>query len=289
MPRSLASSTSSAEIPFARKRLHPQQLAILKAVFDSTSHPSLEERADLAAELGLEIKAINVWYQNKRRSVKKQTQAWNLREMRAQMPPHHPLSRSDSSSSANSSNRASISLDSIVEARERPDPVPRTPKRRQRTSTTMPRMNAPESIWELIPSSPILPPSSPAAESVRMSALPATSKTMRSLEWACAKDRAGRKKRKRNHGAKNLFDVPPLPSLNLESAKEGTEVSDTEVEDLITPDNSMELAHLHTPQRKRMEEDWMMEEEEGCRAHGPPGSGGEVEAAITLLGFKVRS
>ncbi|THH33463.1 hypothetical protein EUX98_g745 [Antrodiella citrinella] len=142
-------------------------------------------------------------------------------------------------------------------------------------------------MWELIPSSPTAPLSSPAAESVRLSALPATSKTMRSLEWACAKDRAGRKKRRRRHGASNVFDVPFLPSLDLSSGKDNVEGSDTELEEAITPDTSVELAHFQTPVRKRCGTEEWGPEEEGGKENEPPHS--DVEAAMALLGFKVRS
>jgi len=213
--------------------------------------------------------------------VKKQTSAW---KPATRMPATKVWSRS-SSSSLNS--RSSVSLDSVAGAHERPDTAPRTPKRLRPMPT--PAQARPQSIWELIPSSPHAPPSSPAAESVRLAALPATSKTMRSLEWACAKDRAGRKKRRRRHGASNIFDVPPLPSLNLSSARENTEASDTEMEEAITPDTSVELAHFQTPVRKRcgLEGEEWGSEGEGRKENKPPHS--EVEAAMALLGFKVRS
>ena len=44
-------------------------------------------------------------------------------------------------------------------------------------------------LWEHIPSSPLLPPSSPSDDAARFAALPPSSKVLRSLEWACAKDR----------------------------------------------------------------------------------------------------
>ena len=113
---------------------------------------------------------------------------------------------------------------------------------------------------------------------------------MRSLEWACAKDRAGRKWRKRRHGARDIFDVPPLPPLDLGLMKEDEDTSETEVEEVITPDNSMELAQLHTPVRKRVP-DWDPQDE-SMKENEPPNSKGQntdVEAAIALLGFKVRT
>ncbi|KAH8099356.1 hypothetical protein BXZ70DRAFT_943373 [Cristinia sonorae] len=287
MPKSLASTSSISEIPFSRKRLQSEQVAVLQGVFEENSHPSPEERAGLAAELGLELKAVNVWYQNKRRSVKKQTLAWKptvtkqplYRKASTQMS----MSRASSTSNVTVS-RSSISLDSVVESRERPDTAPRTPPRSRRT-TSISQAARPPQIWELIPSSPNLPPSSPAAESARLAALPVSSKTMRSLEWACAKDRAGRKKRKRRHGAMDIYDVPPLPSLQLDSLKDGT---DTEMEELITPDTSMELASFQTPVHKRLlagEDSWVSEESR--KENEPPEM--HVEAAIALLGIKVRS
>lgn len=57
MPRTVASSSSStpslAEIPFVRRRLLPEQVSALQSLYEVKSHPSKEERAALAAELGM--------------------------------------------------------------------------------------------------------------------------------------------------------------------------------------------------------------------------------------------
>lgn len=56
-------------------------------------------------------------------------------------------------------------------------------------STTPSRAN--EDLWQLIPSSPLQPPSSPAAEKDRFLTLPEKAYSRRSLEYACANARAG--------------------------------------------------------------------------------------------------
>ncbi|GBE77533.1 hypothetical protein BKA93DRAFT_732421 [Sparassis latifolia] len=54
-----------------RHRHTPFQLARLNELFERTEHPSLEERTNLAEQLGMETKTVNSWFQNKRASSKK--------------------------------------------------------------------------------------------------------------------------------------------------------------------------------------------------------------------------
>lgn len=249
-----------------------------------------------------ELKAVNVWYQNKRRSAKKQSMVWKPEPSPSQASSMTSLSRSNSVSLID---RRSISLDSIAEARQRPTPNT-PPKRVRRTTIPVERPSDSQELWQLMQSSPNAPPSSPGIDSLLMSSLPATSKTKRSLEWACAQARAGRKKRKRRHGAHDIRDVPPLRSLHLEAVKESEDasMSDTEVEELVTPNSSMDLPQLRTPVRlpvRRLQEDWDFDEDDDvesrkenvgvdeCDGAAPSKKKKDVEAAITLLDFKVRS
>ena len=99
--------------------------------------------------------------------------------------------------------------------------------------------------------------------------------------------------------------MPPLRSLHLEAVKESEDasMSDTEVEELVTPDSSMDLPQLRTPVRlpvRRLQEDWDFDEDDDvesrkenvgveCDGAAPSKKKNDVEAAITLLDFKVRS
>lgn len=58
-----------------RRRASPAQLQILSSVFDQTGgFPSTELRRQLAVQLGLTPRTVQIWFQNKRQSLKKQTQ-----------------------------------------------------------------------------------------------------------------------------------------------------------------------------------------------------------------------
>ncbi|KIJ22180.1 hypothetical protein PAXINDRAFT_95595 [Paxillus involutus ATCC 200175] len=54
-----------------RHRHSPAQLAALNALFDRNEQPSLDERNELAENLGMESKTVHAWFQNKRASTKK--------------------------------------------------------------------------------------------------------------------------------------------------------------------------------------------------------------------------
>ncbi|KIL01064.1 hypothetical protein PAXRUDRAFT_22985 [Paxillus rubicundulus Ve08.2h10] len=54
-----------------RHRHSTAQLAALNALFDRNGQPSLEERNELAENLGMESKTVHAWFQNKRASTKK--------------------------------------------------------------------------------------------------------------------------------------------------------------------------------------------------------------------------
>ncbi|KAH9942939.1 hypothetical protein B0H21DRAFT_749054 [Amylocystis lapponica] len=279
MPRS---TSLSAGIPFARKRLQQDQTSTLLAVFQHRTHPSKEERALLSAQLGMEMKAVSAWFQNKRRGLKKKNLAWRRASL--------PIIRSENLPS-HSRQGAGLSLDCIASLRERRTAphipsVPGDPLRpplasRLNMARSVKLADKPDAdLWEHIPSSPPAPPSSPAAESVRLSVLPARSRTMRSLEWACAKARAGGNVQE-DMDMDMDCDVPPLI---LDVAPRDTEMDeDTDVEDFeaITPDASAAQIQLtpspspvHTSKKKK-------------KGSAPPEA--DMEAAMALLGFMGRS
>ncbi|KAF7337670.1 Zinc finger homeobox protein 3 [Mycena sanguinolenta] len=69
----LKSSSVVDKVPKKPRHRHsPQQLAALNALYEQTEHPTLTERTALAQSLGLEIKSVNAYFQNKRASAKKQ-------------------------------------------------------------------------------------------------------------------------------------------------------------------------------------------------------------------------
>lgn len=177
-----------------------------------------------------DVKTVNVWFQNKRRSMKKKEAAWTQAENSTRCQTHPMLRRNPS-----------YSLDFIASARERKDsrpplrPRPHVPNQAD-DCDMLDSDTESRPIYDLIPSSPTMPPSSPSAECRFFSGLPPNSKVKRTLEFACAKDRAGRRKRaslkKRTQEGRD-WDVP---ALELDDG----EKSGTDMEDLITPDTSLQ-------------------------------------------------
>lgn len=56
-----------------RHRHSAFQLAALNELYEKDEHPPLEERTSLAERLGMEVKTVNAWFQNKRASTKKRS------------------------------------------------------------------------------------------------------------------------------------------------------------------------------------------------------------------------
>ncbi|OAX34790.1 homeobox-domain-containing protein [Rhizopogon vinicolor AM-OR11-026] len=49
-----------------RHRHSPTQLAALNELYEKNEHPNLDDRNELAEKLGMETKAVYVWFQNRR-------------------------------------------------------------------------------------------------------------------------------------------------------------------------------------------------------------------------------
>lgn len=216
-----------------------------------------------------ESKVVNVWFQNKRRSMKKKSIAWN-RATVLMSENAFGMGKARFSTLAHPSKQKSlirrdptVSLDSIAAFREKKEALtyprpPFTPRKNTvaNLASSTERMDIGDdksSLWDLLPSSPQLPPSSPTKETTLLSALPPQSRTMKSLEWACAKDRVGRRKKTQDmlrdlEEDEDDDDEQDVPDLMLDS----TGGDDTDIdEDMITPDNSMSLSTIPIPERHR--------------------------------------
>ncbi|KAI0375201.1 hypothetical protein BV20DRAFT_1048375 [Pilatotrama ljubarskyi] len=265
--------------PSTRKRLAPAQTSVLVSVFEMKTHPSREERALLAAELGMELKAVNAWFQNKRRTLKKNCGGcgWSkgsLPENKHVRPANGPKTFSRSESP--------ISLERVVSSHElpyKPKPLhaPRAPVTPRRRVTATEEVKKSREIWEYLPSSPPTRPSSPGHVDPVLS-LGARAKRSRSLEWACAKARVGRKVSKTRPARLEEDEDEDVPMLVLsgtprEEGSFGDAGTDTEEEEeeAITPNVSTELLPplLASP-------------EDGGKALGKDV---DMEAAMALLRF----
>ncbi|OJA19580.1 putative protein 12 [Rhizopogon vesiculosus] len=251
-------------VPYIRRRNTPQQLKALHKLFGMTAHPTRDQRLALAAEFDMELKSVTNWFQNKRQTEKRKSLVWNennppkLDTPQSRRLTHRYTKRSLSS--------FPVSLDKIAQLTERPSlpsspPIanrapftPRTPNVRTQSPTS------PSELWKHIPSSPVIPPSSPGAEEARLAVLPLRSKTWRSLEWACLKARRDRR----------VPGEDDLPSLSSLSHGDGSDDGSYEVH---TPASSVNLDL--SPKN-------LFSDSSKCRQSE------DVEAAMTLLGFMMR-
>ncbi|KAI9356091.1 Homeodomain-like protein, partial [Pilaira anomala] len=60
-----------------RKRASPSQLLVLNRVFQSTCFPSTELRIELGKQLGMSPRTVQIWFQNKRQSMRSQTRYYH--------------------------------------------------------------------------------------------------------------------------------------------------------------------------------------------------------------------
>ncbi|KAI8143431.1 hypothetical protein BJV82DRAFT_93741 [Fennellomyces sp. T-0311] len=63
---------SPAPVPLKakRKRASPSQLSVLNRVFNQTFFPSTELRIELGKQLGMSPRTVQIWFQNKRQSIR---------------------------------------------------------------------------------------------------------------------------------------------------------------------------------------------------------------------------
>ncbi|KAI6047927.1 hypothetical protein EDC04DRAFT_2537464, partial [Pisolithus marmoratus] len=182
-------------VAYVRRRNTREQIEALQKVYATTAHPSREQRQILADELGMELKSVTNWFQNKRQTSRKRSLAY-----KENVPPKHRTERpslnsnhiSRKAASKSFVSRSTISLDEIAELSERSTRLRHsapttpfslgTPNIQEEAST--PRR--PADLWKYMPSSPLSPHLSPRLEETDPSS---EAKMFRSLEWACLRAR----------------------------------------------------------------------------------------------------
>ncbi|PPQ80463.1 hypothetical protein CVT25_001781 [Psilocybe cyanescens] len=205
-----------------RKRFTNTQLTMLENLFHLNSHPSREDRENVAKEGGMEIKSVTIWFQNKRQTERKTAASNNGANnnnganggtshsatshvvpnitstihtfslhgdnaqgtsSRTASPPFSISSRSTTSTSSYSQSL------SAQTASSRPS-LDRVASRSElraaapRTPSRRPTQAGTGAIWDSMPSSPLAPPISPPAR--EFIDFGKNAKTRRTLEWACA-------------------------------------------------------------------------------------------------------
>ncbi|EJD03516.1 homeobox-domain-containing protein [Fomitiporia mediterranea MF3/22] len=219
-------ASQSSETKRTRKRFSQDQLVVLEQAYHKSSHPTRDEREEIAKQTDMSVKSVTIWFQNKRQMERKMAlnnslshnaplplAMYPIQQSTQQVSVTDPLSRSNSAllhpSASQPKNKhrlpsrtasGFLSLDRVASRTER---VPRTPTKLIRhVSVHESRSRSPEALWESMLSSPIQPegndkpsnshPESPSARdlldfaSTRNARRGSRSKGRRSLEWACA-------------------------------------------------------------------------------------------------------
>ncbi|KAI8883048.1 homeobox-domain-containing protein [Backusella circina FSU 941] len=68
------------DIKAKRKRASPSQLSILNRVFQQTYFPSTELRIELGKQLGMSPRTVQIWFQNKRQSIRTRERLMNRQQ-----------------------------------------------------------------------------------------------------------------------------------------------------------------------------------------------------------------
>jgi len=246
---------SDSYVPYVRRRNTPAQLSALHQLFEVTPRPTRAQRQALSKEIGMEFKSVTNWFQNRRQTSRKKSSNENNppKTRLTHSPVRHPYRRSKTPL-----DRSQISLDRIAALSERPSltlqsnslRLPLTPRKSNAKQKNPP---SPSELWTHMLSSPAVPLSAPDPEEARLVALSSQEKILYPLEWACLKARQ-----------KKWVDEDGVePEVNnLES---GAVVSLQSDGSNLCKKNALLSRPSMTPQFK------------------------DVEAAITLLGFKMRS
>ncbi|KAI9460516.1 hypothetical protein BJY52DRAFT_259415 [Lactarius psammicola] len=271
------------QISNPRKRPSVAQLQRLQTIFDTSRYISKEERNVLAHEIGLDVKFITVWFQNRRQSDKRK--AWTKKDRAKKKENTYHRIRIHTVFS-----KPVVSLDQIASRLERvqspalPD-TPRTVLSTQRPENSLepatPTRSKPKALWAHMPSSPPDAPSSPPSDSLRSMTAPCLVKSGKSLEWACAKERMGNKYRLKQDKGTRLVELqrasPRRPPAALKKGQESDSDSDQDTE-APTPAQRQATNDDGTPSGARAASKSRLDELRGKSTK-------DVEAAMALLQF----
>ncbi|KAF8846048.1 hypothetical protein BDN67DRAFT_986440 [Paxillus ammoniavirescens] len=269
---------SVSYVPYVRRRNTPAQLQALQKLFEITPHPTREQRQALANELEMQLKSVTNWFQNRRQTARRKSLSWHENRSTKTRSTYCTQKRPLKSAL----NRPAISLDRIAALTERQSSssqpnIPRLPLTPRKSNVKEESTPSPSELWKYMLSSPTVPQSSPGLEEARMAILPSRAKTFRSLEWACLKAR------REKWADDDVDELPTLPALER-SGDSGDDGTETEVDEAITPDSSVNLSPYNgASTRSSIQKDNL--------PSGPKEApqSEDVEAAMMLLGFKAYS
>ncbi|KAH7107177.1 hypothetical protein BKA62DRAFT_686204 [Auriculariales sp. MPI-PUGE-AT-0066] len=192
--------------PRTRRKIAPKQLEVLEALYGRNTHPDRSTRQVCAEEAGMDLKAVTIWLQNKRQAVKKaggtpmvaatSSSVTTKKDSKASPPKLRRTASAPALAPSSPSHGMRLSLD-IFASRPNPAAVARRrvvsercgvldAQTQRAACAATPDRDRDQllELWERMPASPVHPPSSPAMEYAKLD------RAERTLEWACARDRA---------------------------------------------------------------------------------------------------
>jgi hypothetical protein len=134
-----------------RQRTSPDQLAILEQIFQTDKMPSQQTRVQLADQLGMSSRRVQIWFQNKRAKVKRGLGKSSDGFQQPPMSPHLDIDRDGCASLSSSSCLSEPSSPLVPDSSFHGSPS--SPPPLSLLSTTPPSPNSPA----VVPSSPSLP------------------------------------------------------------------------------------------------------------------------------------
>jgi len=135
-----------------RQRTSPDQLAILEQIFQTDKMPSQQTRVQLADQLGMSSRRVQIWFQNKRAKVKRGLGKSSDGFQQPPMSPHLDIDRDGCTSLSSSSCLSEPSSPLVPDSSFNGSPSS-SPPTLSLLSTTPPSPNSPA----VVPSSPSLP------------------------------------------------------------------------------------------------------------------------------------
>jgi hypothetical protein len=135
-----------------RQRTSPDQLAILEQIFQTDKMPSQQTRVQLADQLGMSSRRVQIWFQNKRAKVKRGLGKSSDGFQQPPMSPHLDIDRDGCTSLSSSSCLSEPSSPLVPDSSFHGSPSS-SPPLLSLLSTTPPSPNSPA----VVPSSPSLP------------------------------------------------------------------------------------------------------------------------------------
>ncbi|KAG2156629.1 uncharacterized protein EDB93DRAFT_1310751 [Suillus bovinus] len=212
-----------------RHRMSPTQLMHLESLYQKDTHPSRHRKNQLAEELGVDLKTVTIWFQNKRQFAKRSQPSapgcspLQIRNAVSQTQDHQPVILPSVCSEKSRTTPFPQEQESDVNGL--PKILPQALHEKDQARPTVASKTSTQELWQHLPSSPTAPSLDPDRGSEVLSATrdeqdARHSKRGLTLEWACDRQmkrrRAGRDNGHAADGSSRLW--APFGSSKLRSS-----------------------------------------------------------------------